>query len=100
MNKKYGDQGFVVIGVHTPEFDFEKERSRVVAAAKRYDKTFPILMDNDYGYWNSLGNQYWPSFYFIDKKGKVRGRIIGEINQGSKAARNGETAIRELLKEK
>ena len=76
MEKKYGEQGLVVIGVHSPEFDFEKERSRVEAAVKRYNKISPVFMDNDHGYWRSLGNRYWPTFYMVDKKGIVRRRDI------------------------
>ncbi len=99
MEKKYGKQGLVVIAVHSPEFDFENERSRVEAAVKRYKKTSPVFMDNDHGYWRSLGNQYWPTFYLVDRKGIVRGRIQGEINIGSREAEKGEQAIRALLTE-
>ena len=99
MEKKYGKQGLVVIGVHTPEFDFEKERSRVEASVKKYNKTSPVFMDNDYSYWKALGNRYWPTFYLVDKKGIIRGRIQGEINIGSREAEQGEQAIRSLLKE-
>ena len=88
-----------MIAVHSPEFDFEKERSRVEAAVKRYNKTSPVFMDNDHSYWRSLGNRYWPTFYLVDRKGIVRGRIQGEIGMGSREAEKGERAIRALLEE-
>lgn len=99
MEKKYGEKGLVVIAVHSPEFEYEKKRSTVEAAVKRFKKVSPVFMDNDHGYWRSLGNRYWPTFYLVDRKGIVRGRIQGEINIGSREAEKGEQAIRALLAE-
>src|SRR5580692_2624728 len=69
---KYRDSGLVVIGVHTPEFDFEKELPNVQHAVKKFGITYPVALDNKYSIWNAFHNQAWPAHYFIDSKGKVR----------------------------
>ena len=75
---KYKDQGLIVIGIHTPEFAFEKVKSNVETAMKKFGITFPVVMDNDYGTWNAYGNQYWPRKYLIDIDGYVVYDHIGE----------------------
>ncbi len=97
MKKKYQEQGLQVIGIHTPEFSYEKERARVVQAAKRYGLDHPIMMDNDYGYWRALGNRYWPTFYLVDPKGKVIMQSSGEIHEGDGRAIRFENAIKKML---
>ncbi len=76
--QKYKDSGLVVIGVHTPEFDFEKQLPNVQKAVKKFGVTYPIALDSNYGIWNAFHNQYWPAHYFIDAKGKVRYTHFGE----------------------
>ncbi len=100
MKNKYKGQGFQVISIHTPEFDFEKERRRVERAVQRYKLDQPVFMDNDYAYWNALGNRYWPSFYLVDKNGRIRAQALGQLNQGSGMSGQMEGAIRSLLAEK
>ena len=73
MKEKYGKEGFQVIGIHSPEFDFEKKRSRVEGAVKKYHLDHPIMMDNDHTYWKALGNRYWPTFYLVDKGLRYKG---------------------------
>jgi len=77
---KYRDQGLVVVGVHTPEFSFEKDAQNVQWALKDMQINFPVAMDNNYGIWNAYQNQYWPAMYFIDAKGKIRHHQFGEGN--------------------
>jgi cytochrome c biogenesis protein CcdA/thiol-disulfide isomerase/thioredoxin len=77
---KYEDQGLVIIGIHTPEFDFEKDYNNVSSAVKRLGITFPVVMDNDYGTWNAYDNHYWPHKYLIDIDGYVTFDSIGEGN--------------------
>ena len=77
-NEKYADKGLVIVGVHTPEFDFEKDPVNVRAAVNKFNITYPVLMDNDYSVWNSYSNQYWPHEFLIDANGKVRYDQIGE----------------------
>ncbi|WP_256354327.1 MULTISPECIES: thioredoxin family protein [unclassified Variovorax] len=76
--EKYKDQGFVVIGVHTPEFAFEKLTSNVEAALQRFDIRYPVAQDNGFSTWKAYENQYWPAFYLVDKSGHVRRKHFGE----------------------
>jgi thiol-disulfide isomerase/thioredoxin len=68
---KYRDRGLVVVGVHTPEFPFERSASNVQAALKRHGITYPVAQDNDSQTWNAYSNQYWPSQYIVDQSGRV-----------------------------
>jgi hypothetical protein len=97
MKKKYEHLGLRVIGIHTPEFEFEKEREQVVRVAKRHGSDYPIMMDNDYSYWRALQNRYWPSFYLIDQTGEIVVTGYGEMHAGEKRAEAIETAIKQLL---
>ena len=97
MKKTYGKQGLQIISVHTPEFDYEKDRDRVVRAAKKFALTQPIFMDNDYAYWRSLGNRYWPTFYVVDSAGNIRLKSIGEMHKGQARAEKMETLLKKLL---
>lgn len=76
----YKDKGFVVLGVHTPEFDFEKVPENVQTALERYNITYPVAQDNNFGTWNAYQNQYWPAHYLIDQEGHVRAYHFGEGN--------------------
>ncbi|HMN29180.1 MAG TPA: redoxin domain-containing protein [Caldilineaceae bacterium] len=75
---KYKDEGFAIIGVHTPEFAYEKELGNVEAAIGRLGVTWPVAIDNDWATWRAYGNHYWPAAYFIDKAGNIRQLLIGE----------------------
>jgi len=91
---KYKDAGLVVIGVHTPEFAFEKERSNVEKAVRDLEITYPVAIDSNYGIWRAFNNEYWPAHYFIDGKGRVRYHHFGEGEYDES-----ERVIQELLKE-
>jgi thiol-disulfide isomerase/thioredoxin len=91
---KYKDAGLVVIGVHTPEFAFEKERPNVEWAVGDLQVHYPVPMDNNYRIWQAFNNEYWPADYLVDGKGRVRYHHFGE---GSYA--ESERVIQELLKE-
>ncbi len=99
LEEKFVDQPFKIIGVHSPEFDYEKERANIEVKVKEFKLHHPIMIDNDFSYWKKLGNKYWPSFYLIDKQGKARGYWIGETHSGDKRAKAIEKAIGELLAE-
>lgn len=71
-------QGLVVIGVHTPEFPFEKSRDNVRRAVEQMRIEYPIVIDNDYAIWRAFRNNYWPALYFVDAGGRVRHRYFGE----------------------
>jgi cytochrome c biogenesis protein CcdA/thiol-disulfide isomerase/thioredoxin len=91
---KYKDAGLVVIGVHTPEFAFEKERSNVEKAVRDLKVTYPVAIDSDYKIWQAFNNQYWPAHYFIDGKGRIRYHHFGEGQYDES-----ERVIQELLRE-
>ncbi|WP_158886181.1 cytochrome c biogenesis protein DipZ [Rhodanobacter sp. L36] len=91
---KYKDHGLVVIGVHAPEFAFEKEPANVIKAVKDLGVDYPVALDNDYAIWQGFNNQYWPAHYFIDTKGDIRSHHYGEGDY-----QHSEDVIRQLLTE-
>lgn len=93
-HEKYKDDGLVIIGVHTPEFAFEREAGNVRKAIEDFEIEYPVVQDNEYQTWKAYNNQYWPAKYLIDSHGKVRKYHFGE---GAYAEM--EESIRELLKE-
>ena len=76
--QKYKDQGFVVLGIHTPEFEAEKVLENVQRAVKQRKLSYPVAQDNDMQTWRAYNNHYWPAQYLIDKKGMVRRTHFGE----------------------
>lgn len=76
--EKYKDRGLVVVGVHTPEFSFEKDITNVGAASKALGVNYPVALDSDYGIWRAYNNEAWPAFYFIGADGRVRDHAYGE----------------------
>ncbi len=78
--EKYRDQGLEIVGIHTPEFEFEKEIENVKEAMQRFGISFPVVLDNDYGTWRAYGNRYWPRKYLIDIDGYV---VYDHIGEGS-----------------
>jgi thiol-disulfide isomerase/thioredoxin len=75
---KYADKGLVIVGVHTPEFEFEKNIENVKAAVQKFGIKYPVFQDNDKGTWNAYENRYWPRKYIIDSEGYIRYDHIGE----------------------
>jgi cytochrome c biogenesis protein CcdA/thiol-disulfide isomerase/thioredoxin len=92
--EKYKDQGLVVIGVHSPEFAFEKNIDNVRRAVRDLKIEYPVAIDNAYAIWRAFGNQYWPAHYFIDAEGRIRHHHFGEGDY-----EESEQAIRALLAE-
>jgi thiol-disulfide isomerase/thioredoxin len=78
LYEKYKDKGLVVVGVHTPEFPFEKSTANVQTAIRRHGITFPVAQDNDFATWKNYGNRYWPAQYIIDKNGRIVFTHAGE----------------------
>lgn len=91
---KYKDHGLVVIGVHAPEFAFEKDPQNVSKAIKDLDVDYPVALDNDYAIWKGFNNEYWPAHYFIDTQGHIRHHHFGEGEY-----QQSEDVIRQLLTE-
>ena len=77
-NQRYSNRGLVTIGVHSPEFEFEKNHANVKDAVNRFGITYPVIIDSDHGTWNAYENNYWPRFYLIDTQGYIRYDHIGE----------------------
>ena len=76
--QQYAKDGLVIIGVHTPEFNYEKDIANVEEALVRLDVPYPVAIDNDWKTWRSYSNRYWPAKYIIDKAGNIRYIHIGE----------------------
>jgi thiol-disulfide isomerase/thioredoxin len=93
-DEKYRDKGLTIVGVHTPEFPFERDAGNVEDAIKRAGIKYPVAQDNEYGTWDAYGNQYWPAEYLIDARGRIRHTHFGEGSYGET-----EDAIRSLLAE-
>lgn len=93
-DEKYRDKGLIIIGVHTPEFDFEKDKANVQSALDKYGIKYPVVQDNDYQTWNAFKNRYWPAKYLIDSGGYIRYTHFGEGNYEET-----EMQIQELLGE-
>ena len=91
---KYQDKGLVIIGVHAPEFEFEKDPENVRKAIADFKLTYPIVQDNDFSTWRAYNNHYWPAKYFIDKEGYIRYTHFGEGEYDKS-----EQVIQELLNE-
>jgi len=94
LYEKYKDNGLVVLGVHTPEFEFEKDVGNVRESVKEYGVTYPVALDNDYATWKAFENRFWPALYLIDEKGNIRYTHFGE----GKYAET-EAAVQQLLLE-
>ncbi|PTT43441.1 cytochrome C biogenesis protein, partial [Stenotrophomonas sp. HMWF022] len=92
--QRYRDHGLVVVGVHTPEFAFERDPRNVMKAVQQLKVEYPVALDNQYSIWRAFNNRYWPAHYFIDAKGNIRGHQFGEGNYA-----HSEQVIRRLLVE-
>ena len=94
-NQKYSDKGLVIVGVHSPEFEFEKNIDNVKQAVARFGIKYPVLLDNDHETWNAFQNSYWPRKYLVDSDGYIRYDHIGEGGYAET-----ENAIKSLLAER
>jgi thiol-disulfide isomerase/thioredoxin len=92
--EKYQDDGLVVLGVHTPEFDVERDLDNVRRAVTELRVDYPVAVDNDYGIWDAFGNRYWPALYFVDTPGRIRHHRFGEGDY-----EQSEAIIQQLLTE-
>lgn len=100
MEKRYGERGLVIVGVHTPEFDREKSRTNVEAAVEEHGlATHSHFMDNRMAYWRALRNEYWPAIYVVDRKGQIRSRMSGEIHVDTKRDHELSELVETLLKD-
>ena len=93
-SEKYRDKGLAVIGVHTPEFAFEKSADNVRRAVKDMRIDYPVAIDSDHAIWRAFKNDFWPALYFVDAKGRIRHHHLGEGEYDKS-----ETTIQQLLAE-
>ena len=93
------DRPFRVIGIHTPEFAHERDPERVAAKIHEFRLHHPVMLDNDMAYWRALSNRYWPSYYLVDRQGRLRYRFVGETHAGDARDRTIRQAIETLLAE-
>ncbi len=94
-DEKYRDEGLLIVGIHSPEFEFEKKRENVLAAVEQFGIEYPVVLDNDFGTWHAYRNSYWPRKYLIDIDGFV---VYDHIGEG--AYQETERKIQELLAER
>lgn len=99
VQRRYATRGLRIVGVHTPEFEHEKPRASVERKVRQYGLQHPVMLDNDFSYWNALGNRYWPAWYLLDREGRVRAVHAGEVHAGDPRARRIEADIEALLAE-
>jgi hypothetical protein len=99
LHRQYQDQGLVVIGMHSPEFQYEHDVNNVKAAITRLDVPYPVALDNDFATWHAFQNRYWPTLYLIDKRGVIRSTHIGELHENTAGWTELTALIDTLLKE-
>ena len=100
MHRRFRKNDFLIIGVHAPEFEQEKDVNAVKEAVAKYKLSHPHLIDNDHKYWEALNNRYWPAFYIIDKRGFIRHLAVGEIHVDDRRDRQIQRLVETLLAEK
>jgi hypothetical protein len=96
---RYAPRGVAVIGIHTPEFGFEKKRESFLAEVRKHGIAYPNLLDDEMAYWDALGAQYWPTMYLVDKCGRLRGKHIGEVHEGQFSGDEVEAMLEILIAE-
>lgn len=94
-HSQFKSSGLALVGIHTPEFSFEKDAGNFATAVRRLAVEYPVAQDNQYATWAAFSNSYWPAIYLIDRKGHLRYRHFGEGKY-----QQSEQAIRQLLAEK
>jgi thiol-disulfide isomerase/thioredoxin len=99
LEDRLADRPFSVIGIHSPEFDHERDRSRVLDKMAEFSLRHPVMLDNDFAFWRALNNRYWPAFYLVDKQGVIRYVHVGETHEGDARAIDIERQLNLLLDE-
>jgi thiol-disulfide isomerase/thioredoxin len=97
IHTRYSPQGLTVIAIHSPEFEHEHNRAAVAAHVRQFGIDYPVLVDNDFRYWQALGNRFWPAFYLVDPQGRITAKRIGELHSGERSSDEFERAIAALI---
>jgi thiol-disulfide isomerase/thioredoxin len=100
LEARLGPQGLRVIGIHSPEFERERDPAAVTRKMAEFGLKHPVMLDNDFSYWRALGNRYWPAWYLLDKQGRIRAHHVGETPAGDARAQRIEEELRALLAER
>jgi len=99
LEARLKNQGLQVVGIHSPEFDRERDLAALKRKVQEFHLEHPIMVDNDLRYWHALGNRYWPAYYLIDKSGRIRAKFFGETHAGDPQAKRIEATLESLLAE-
>jgi thiol-disulfide isomerase/thioredoxin len=99
LEQRLSSEAFTVIGIHSPEFEHERDPTRVKEKIAEFKLHHPVMLDNDFAYWRALNNRYWPAFYLVDRQGMIRHLHVGETHEGDSRAKRIEEQIRSLLAE-
>jgi thiol-disulfide isomerase/thioredoxin len=99
LEARLKDKGLQVIGVHSPEFERERNPESVRRKIRDFGLDHPVMIDNDFSYWKAMANRYWPAYYIIDRQGVIRAAYAGETHEGDAQAREIEKVIELLLAE-
>jgi thiol-disulfide isomerase/thioredoxin len=96
-HEQFASRGLTIVGVHTPEFAHERDPKQVQAWVKKLDIRYPVMLDPDFAYWNSLSNRYWPAFYLLDAEGRIVATRVGELHAGQERTDSFTREIEQLL---
>lgn len=100
MEKRFGERGLVIVGVHTPEFDRERSRKNVEAAVREHGLlSHSHFLDNHMRYWRALDNEYWPAIYIVDGQGQIRESAFGEVHVGTSQDKDLSRLVEKLIAE-
>lgn len=99
LYNRYRDKGLIIVGVHSPEFDYERDLENVKDALARLDVPYPVAIDNEFTTWRAFRNRYWPALYLIDKRGVIRHTHIGELHVDTPGWQKMTAQIEALLSE-
>jgi len=97
LHRKYRDWGLVVVAVHSPEREHERDADNVIGAIERLGVTYPVVLDNDFALWNAFRNRYWPTIYLLDPEGEIVFRHVGELHEGTEPYRDLMSRIELLI---
>jgi thiol-disulfide isomerase/thioredoxin len=96
-HEQFAPRGLTIVGVHTPEFAHERDPDNVREWVTKLSIRYPVMLDPEFAYWNSLGNRYWPAFYLLDAQGRIVATRIGELHSGQERADSFTREIERLL---
>jgi thiol-disulfide isomerase/thioredoxin len=97
MHQRYASDGLTIVSVHTPEFAHERDAQNVRTAVAKLGLPYPVMLDNDFSYWNAMANRYWPAFYLIDRQGRIGATAAGELHAGQARGDDFEQQVKRAL---